>query len=218
MATAVFAALLSPANAATRSRHHRPRPPTCAHQKGPTLLRHGAVRVYTKSGLAYGCLLGSRRKFSLWQIVDAFTTSANGKVEQVVGPYLAYSASSGSQYEADQRDTVIDLRSGHTYSVASVIAPLSGGTTADPPTPGPYPLRTFVLGPDGRSARLYNSYAAGASPGTAPSGEVLDLIGFRATPQQIASSGPGGIAPGSVTFDGHTVGWTQDGVAHTVSR
>jgi hypothetical protein len=77
-------------------------------------------------------------------------------------------------------------------------------------------VEAFTLGPDGRTARLYDTFAANASPSATPTGQVLDLIGFHHFRRQLATSSPGGIVPASLAYDGHTVTWTQNGSLQSV--
>jgi hypothetical protein len=88
-----------------------------------------------------------------------------------------------------------------------------GEASGEPPTPGPWPLEAFALGSDGRTARLYATFPTHPNPSysAAPSGQVLDVIGFHRFRRQLTVSGPGGIAPTSLSYRDHTVTWTQNG-------
>ncbi len=190
------------------------RPPVCQHIAGHTILRRGQVRVFRASGVIYGCLNGSESAWSLWES----GVRQNGSLGQVDGRFVAVQSTTSDQYEWDTSLDVVDLRSGGSYSIAGESEPLDGPAAGDPATPGPWPIETYVLGPDGRTARLYDTFipGAGAYSGTVVS-QVLDLIGFHHVDDRLATSAPDGIAPQSLAYDGRTVTWTQDGSPQSAS-
>jgi hypothetical protein len=206
----------SPGRVAETASH---RSVVCQHKRGRTILRRGVVRVFKRQGTVYGCVNGSKRAWSLWETQNYLTQSKGGAVKQVAGPYVAVAASTNNQYGFEQSLAVSNLRTGASYAVASVAGELSGVTSGEPATPGPWPLETFVLGPDGRTARLYDTFAPPPNANTAApvTGQVIDLIGFHRFRRQLATSAPGGIARASLGYDGRTVAWTQNGTPQSAS-
>ena len=180
----------------------------CQRQHGKTILRRGLVRIFESSGALYGCLEGSVRIVEL-----------RGSVEQVAGPFVAEEGSQSDQYRYTASLEVVDLRSGRSYVVASLEQPIWGEASGEPQTPGPWPLEAFALGSDGRTARLYDTFSTNPNPSykAAPTGQVLDLIGFHHLRRQLAVSGPGEIAATSLSYQDHTVTWTQNGATHSAS-
>jgi hypothetical protein len=174
----------------------------CQRRHGKTILRRGVVRVFKTSGAVYGCVEGSPRIVAL-----------EGSIKQVAGRFLAVEESQSDQYGFEASLAVVDLRSGRSYSVASLSQPMWGEASGEPPTPGPWPLEAFALGSDGRTARLYATFSTHPNPGdnASPSGQVLDLIGFHRLRRRLAVSGPGEIAATSLSYRDHTVTWTQNG-------
>jgi hypothetical protein len=224
-ATIATCALLTFATGAEAVSHHgaaaaaKQRGVRCQHQRGRTIVRRGVVRVFKRGGTVYGCVQGSKRAWALWETQNYLTQSKGGAVKQVAGPFVAVEASTNNQYGFEQSAAVYDLRSGASYAIAHVAGELAGPTSGEPATPGPWPLETFVLGPDGRTARLYDTFAPPPNPSTAApvTGQVLDLIGFHHLRRQLATSAPGGIARTSLGYDGHTVTWTQNGTPQSAS-
>jgi hypothetical protein len=202
------AALARPASAAER------RAAVCQHVPGRTLLRRGHVRVFRASDVVYGCVNGSESAWPLWQS----SLRQSGSVAEVNGRFVAVRSRTSDQYEFDLSLDVVDLRSGRRYSIAWESEPLGGGVAGDPSTPGPWPIEAFVLGPDGRTIRLYDKLIAGASQysGTVV-GQVLNVIGFHHLNRQLATSPPGAIASASLAYDGHKVTWTQNGSPQSAS-
>jgi hypothetical protein len=180
----------------------------CQRQHGKTILRRGVVRIFERSGAVYGCLEGSVRIVEL-----------GGSVEQVAGPFVAEEGSQSDQYRYTASLEVVDLRSGRSYVVASLEQPIWGEASGEPATPGTWPLEAFVLGSDGRTARLYDIFPKHPNPSydAVPSGQVLDLIGFHHFRRQLAVSGPGEIAAASLSYRDHTVTWTQNGAPRSAS-
>jgi hypothetical protein len=205
-----------PRGAARAARH---RAIVCQRERGRTILRRGVVRVFKASGTVYGCVKGSSKAWTLWETEMHLTQSKGGAVKQVAGRYVAVETNSENQYGFDHSIDVFDLRDGASYSVAWVAGELGGLTRGEPPTPGPLALEAFVLAPDGRTARLYDTLAPPPNAGAAaiPTGQVLDLIGFHHFRSQLATSAPGGIEPASLAYDGHTVTWTQNGAPQSAS-
>jgi len=199
---------------ASRARSAKRRAAVCQRRPGHTMTRRGEVRVFRASGVVYGCVKGSSSAWPLWRPSRRQT----GWVAQVNRQFVAVDSRTSDQYAFDASLRVFDLRTGRSYSIASESEPLSGATTGKPSTPGPWPIERFVLGPDGRTARLYERFAAAANDysGTVI-GQVLDVIGFHASTRRLATSPPGGIAPGSLAYDGHRVTWTQDGTRRAAS-
>lgn len=191
----------------------------CQHRHGHTILRQGVIRVFRAPGGVYGCVKGRRNKVFLWQDHHKLGEYSSGSVSQAAGHFLAIQSSSGDQYAYDTSLEVVNLRTGASYAIASESEPISGPATGNPSTPGPWPIQAFVLGSDGRTARLYETFPASSTQGynTPPSGQVLDVIGFHHFRVQLATSQPGGIAPSSLAYHGHTVTWTQNGVPHSAS-
>jgi hypothetical protein len=173
------------------------------------------VRIFSHSGDVYGCVNGSTRRVWLWET----QAESSGSVTQVAGRFVAVNWMRGDQYEYDRYVDVVDLRSASSYSIAEVTEPISGTPEGNPPTPGPWPLDGFALGSDGRTARLYDTYAANTSSmyNSAPVRQVLDLVGFHNYRRQLATGDPGAIMPGSLAYHDHTVTWTQDGAPRAVS-
>jgi hypothetical protein len=197
---------------------HRGTP--CQRQHGRTIVRRGTVRVFKSGRVAYGCVQGSTHTWALWQATHNLYEARSGAVTQVSGRFVAVTTSSSSQYGALRELAAFDLRSGKTYSLASINEEEFGHrVSGEPPTPGPWPLEASVLGPDGRSARLYNTYAPSARSDytAAATGQVVDLVGFHQFHRQLATAAPGAIAPSSLSYDGHTVSWSQNGSPRTVS-
>jgi hypothetical protein len=180
----------------------------CQRQPGKTILRRGVVRVFEISGAVYGCVQGSLRIVEL-----------GGSVEQVAGPFVADEGSQSDQYRYTASLEVVDLRSGRSYVVASLEQPMWGEASGEPSTPGPWPLEAFALGSDGRTARLYTTFPTHPNPSynAAPTGQVLELIGFHRFRRQLAASGPGEIAATSLSYRDHTVTWTQNGAPRSAS-
>ncbi len=150
----------------------------------------------------YGCLRGSSRLVLLWDV----QLEQTGSLQQVAGRFVAVRTTLSNQYTFDEAVSVFDLRNGATYSIASLTAPLGGMSEGHPATLGPWPLERFVLGADGRSVRLYDTFAASVMP----TGEVLDVIGYHRFRRRLATSASGAIMPTSLAYHGHTVTWTQD--------
>jgi hypothetical protein len=197
---------VSAAAAANRAKHDRA--VLCQRRHGDTILRRGIVRVFGSSGAVYGCVQGSVR-----------VVEFGGSVEQVAGRFVAEEVSKSDQYRYEAWLAVVDLRSGRSYLVASLEQPMWGEASGEPPTPGPWPLEAFALGSDGRTARLYATFSTNPNPSynAAPTGQVLDLIDSHHLRRQLAVSGPGGIAPRSLSFRDHTVTWTQNGAPCSAS-
>lgn len=189
---------------------------SCGHLRGHTILRHGAVRVFRASGTVYGCLDGRAKAWQLWETESLVTQAKGGAVEQVAGRFLAFGRISSSQYGFSNSSEVVNLASGATYTIGLLVGE-EGNLTASPPSPGPQPLEAFRLGPDGRTLRLYATFRASAKPvsNAAPSGQVLEVIGFHGYHRPLVSCGPGQIARGSLTYNGRTIGWKQNGVEHS---
>ncbi len=185
----------------------------CERRRGHTILHRGAVRVYLSSGTAWGCVQGSRSTWALWEPGGDGSPAVTGAVGQVAGRFVAVETSSGNQYGSNQALEVFDLRSGASYAIAGQQSPISGSPSGEPPSPGPWPLEAYALAGDGRSARLYDTFAANTTQGydARPTGQVLDVVGFHHFQHTLASAGPGQIAPASLTYRGDTVGWTQGG-------
>jgi hypothetical protein len=162
---------------------------------------------------------GSLRIVELWQTEAGGYGGNAGSVKQVAGRFVAVEASQGDQYGFEESLTVVDLRSGSEYSVASLSQPIWGEASGEPATPGPWPLEAFALGSDGRTARLYATFSTHPNPSydAAPSGQVLDLIGFHHLRRQLAVSGPGEIAATSLSYQDRTVTWTQKGAPRSAS-
>jgi hypothetical protein len=190
------------------------RAPVCQRIPGHTMMRRGEVRIFRASGVVYGCVKDSGSAWPLWEP----SPRQSGSVAQVNRQFAAVESRTSDQYKFDVSLDVVDLRSGRSYSIASESEPLGGGVAGDPSTPGPWPIEAFVLGSDGRTVRLYEKFTAGASEysGTVV-GQVMDVIGFHNFDRRLATSPPGGIAPGSLAYDGPRVTWTQDGTRHTAS-
>jgi hypothetical protein len=179
------------------------------------------VRVFKRSGTVYGCLIGSRVAQQLWTSSGDPFQAASGAVRQVAGRFIAFVSEGSNQYTRSRAVDVVDLGNGRGYTIAEIEEEMSLHVTGEPPTPGPWPLQTFVLGPDGRTARLYNTYVPPTSAlvqaTASPAGQVLDLIGFNGLVRQLATSAPGGIPASSLAYDGHTVTWTHDGSSESAS-
>ncbi len=189
------------------------RTPACQHQPGHTTFRRGKVRVFSRAGDVYGCLIGDTRRVLLW--VNLMEQQSS--VKQVAGRYVAVESIVNNQYTYARSLSMIDLANGAGYSIGSLNWPLGGESSGDPRTPGPWPLEAFVLGANGRTARLYGTFAAGASSSAHPTGQVLDVIGYRHFNRTIATTGASAISPASLTYNGREVTWTQDGAAHSAT-
>jgi hypothetical protein len=203
--------LAAASGAATRSpKHHTIR---CQHLRGHTILRRGSVRVFTASGTVYGCLAGRKLAWGLWESEHNLTQARTGSVRQVAGRFLAFAESFNDQYGFSQSLEVADLGNGATYTVA-MLAESEGTIGGNPPSPGPAPLEAFRLARNGRSLRLYDTFAPSAKPNFSapPTGQVLDVIGFHHFERLLARSAPGVIEPGSLSYNGRTAAWTQNGV------
>jgi hypothetical protein len=193
----------------------------CQRKRGHTILHRGVVRLFKGSGTVYGCLRGSRRAWQLWGVSGDPFQAMSGAARQVAGPFVAFLSESSNQYTRWRTLAVEDLRSGASYPIADWEEEMGIHVTAQPPTPGPWPLDAFRLGPDGRTARLYNTYvpptSALAESMASPAGQILDLIGFDDLQRQLATSAPGGIVSSSLSYDGHTVTWTHNGSVESAS-
>lgn len=199
---------------ASRARSAERRAAVCQRRPGHTVTRRGEVRVFRASGVVYGCLKDSSSAWPLWSA----SRSQTGWVAQVNRQFIAVDSRTGDQYAFDASLSVFDLRAGGSYSIASESEPLGGPATGNPSTPGPWPVEKFVLGPDGRTVRLYERFAAAANDDSGTViGQVLDAIGFHTAARRLATSPPGGIAPASLAYDGHRVTWTQDGTRRATS-
>jgi hypothetical protein len=171
--------------------------PLCLDKSGRTLERRGPVRIFRTLHGVFGCVKSSRHAWLL-----------GGRPAQIAGPYVAVEQSSSDQYAFQASARVTDLRNGKGYLIYSVYQPISGPYTG---APSVWPVETFVLGPDGRTVRLWDT-------GTmTPAGQVLDLIGFRHFARRLATAPPQGIARRSITYNGHRVGWTEDGTRRSVT-
>jgi hypothetical protein len=220
MPTALLcAATAQPAFATHGSIAAKHRRVVCQRQTGHTILRRGPVRLFKRSGAVYGCLMGHRSTWQLWASSGDPFEAMSGSVSQVAGRYVAFASRASNQYTYGRAVEVEDLGSGASYTIAEINEEMNIHVTGEPPTPGPWPLEAFRLGPDGRTARLYATYtpptAGLAERSASPSGQVLDLIGFNGSRQQLATSGPGEIAPSSLAYDGQTVRWTRAGAAES---
>jgi hypothetical protein len=191
----------------------------CQRHHGKTILRRGVVRIFETSGAVYGCVQGRPRIVELWETEAGGYGGNEGSVKQVAGRFVAVQFSHWDQYVSEESLAVVDLRSGSEYSVASVSQPIWGEASGEPATPGTWPLEAFVLGSDGRTARLYDTFPVHPNPSydAAPSGQVLELIGFHRFRRSLAVSGPGGIAATSLSYRDHTVTWTQNGAPLSAS-
>jgi hypothetical protein len=175
---------------------------------------------FKSGGAAYGCVRGSRHAWALWQASHNLYEARSGALTQVNGRFVAVTISSSSQYGASRELAVFDLSSGESYALASISEEEFGHRViGEPPTPGPWPLEASALGPDGRSARLYDTYApsAGTDYTATATGQVVDLVGLHHFHRQLATSGPGAIVPSSLSYDGHTVSWSESGSPQAVS-
>jgi hypothetical protein len=202
--------------AASSAAHHAV---VCQHRRGHTILRRGAVRVFKASGpiypTVYGCLEGSTRAVPLWEVVPGPGPSPDktGSVKHVAGRFVAVETSTSNQYEYNQALEVFDLRSGASYGISGVQEPID-----EPGGMGAPRLETYVLADNGRTAALYATFAAaGTSSGSTPTGQLLEVLGFHDFHQVLATTGPNTIAPASLTFNGQTVSWTQNGEQHSAS-
>jgi hypothetical protein len=174
---------------------------TCARRPGHTLRRAGPVRVYRHDGQEYGCVRGSRR-----------TLPISGRIGQLAGvSVLLEQVTEDDQYAYVADGDVLDLRTGRQYRVYSEDEPLGGPWSLVPGL-----VDTVVLGANGDTARLYETPApTGAVDSPPPTTETLDVIGHGR--RVLATGAPGSIDPGSVTFAGGVVTWTQDGISHSAS-
>ena len=173
------------------------RAPLCLHKSGRTLERRGPVRIFRTQHGVFGCVKSSRHAWLLGR-----------SPAQIAGPYVAIKQSSSNQYAFQASARVTDLRSGNGYAIYSVYQPISGPYTG---TPSVWPAEAFVLGPDGRTVRLWDT-------GTmTPTGQVLDLIGFRHFARRLATAPPQSIAQRSITYNGRRVSWTKDGTRRSVA-
>jgi hypothetical protein len=171
---------------------------TCARQRGHTLRRAGAVRVYRHDGVRYGCVHGSHR-----------TVPIPGAIGQLAGASALFrQVAEDDQYAYVAYTDVVNLRTGRGYRVSSEDEPLGGPWSLNPGL-----VETLVLGADGDTARLYETPApTGTSNSPAPTTETLDVVGHGR--HVLATGTPGSIDPRSVRFAGRVVTWTQDGISH----
>jgi hypothetical protein len=111
-----------------------------------------------------------------------------------------------------------NLATGTGYTDASAGGPIGGPPTGTPNALS-WPLDGFVLGPDGRSARLYDTYPANAETESNPSpnGELLDVIGPHHFKRILATAQPGTIDPSSLAFHGNTLTWTESGMPESAT-
>jgi hypothetical protein len=161
--------------------------------------------------MVYGCLNGHSRRVLLWSILPEQYSS----VADVAGRFVAVESVLSNQYTYDQGLGVVNLGDGAAYSVASLLWPIDGTPQADPATPGPWPIETFVLNHTGRTARLYSTFAPGAGPGSNPTGQVLDVIGPDHQDRVLATTTAGAIPPASLAYHGDTVTWTENGIPNS---
>jgi hypothetical protein len=172
--------------------------PTCARRPGHTLRRAGAVRIYRHDGHEYGCVRGSSR-----------TVPISGLVQQLAGvSALFVQVTEDDQYAYAASTDVVDFRTGKQYRVSSEDEPLGL-----PWSLAPGLIETVVLGPDGDTARLYQTPApTGASDSPPPTTETLDVVGHG--DHVLATGAPGSIDARSIWFAGGVVAWTQDGISY----
>jgi hypothetical protein len=190
---------------------------TCQRKHGRTIFRHGIVRAFKSSGTVFGCVDGSTRASPLWGSTDAPYETVSGSILQVSGRFVAFETETGVKGSNDWSIEVADLRSGDGYGVAYWSQTVPFDEQPSPVTP---PVQALVLGPDGRAACLEEVFDANVAPSASepfPSRQVLVLLGFHHFHRRLAVSVPGGIVPGSVAYDGHTVTWTQNGAPQSAS-
>jgi hypothetical protein len=190
---------------------------SCQRKHGHTIFRHGIVRAFKCSGTVFGCVDGSTSAWPLWGSTDEPYETVSGSILQVSGRFVAFETETGVKGTNDWSIDVMDLRSGAGYPVASwsQVLPFD-----EPPSPVKSPLQAFVLGPDGRTACLEEVFDANVAPSASepfPTRQVLVLLGFHHFHRRLAISTPGGIVPGSVAYNGHTVTWTQSGSAESAA-
>jgi len=184
----------------------------CEGRRGRTVLSRGVVRVFSEANKVWGCVRGNASAWELWEP----TAGWEGAVRQVAGTYVAVEKAISAAGSYRRSLSVTDLLSGSVYVVAHLERPLAGGAeSSEPQTPGPWPLEAFALAPDGYTARLYDTFAAGAGSGAKPTGQVLDLVGPQSSQRELASGPPGAIAPASLSCAGRTVRWSQSGAARS---
>ncbi len=133
-------------------------------------------------------------------------------MKHVAGPFVAVETSTSNQYEYNEGLEVFDLRSGASYGISGVQEPID-----QPASPEPSHLETYVLAANGRTVALYATFAAGASSGSTPTGQLLEVLGFHDFHQVLATTGPNTIAPASLAFNGQTASWTQNGEQRSAS-
>lgn len=218
-----FAASFS-ARMHVRTRAHTPvrhpavkRPATahaivCQARRGHTVFRSTAVRVFAEDGKVWGCVNGSASAWELWTPGAGAAMSRSAAVRQAAGPYVAVEKVAGGPAPVKRSLAVTDLATGSIYVAAHLEAAAAGAVlSAEPATPGPWPLEGFVLASDGNVARLYSTFQPGAGPGAPVTGQVLELVGPQGLHRVLASSAQGSIASASLVCSGSTVRWTQAG-------
>jgi len=170
--------------------------------------------VFRVKGDVFGCVPGHTRRVALWVKLP----EQRSELDRVAGPYVAVGSTTSNQYTYDRSLYVYDLLNGASYAVAGLSSPMPalGQTTGSPATPGPWPIEAFALSRDGRTARLYATYAAGANASAQPDGQLLDVIGPHHFHHTLATTAAGAIAPASLTYHHGTVTWTQGGMDESV--
>ncbi len=184
---------------------------TCQRKHGHTILHHGTVRAFKSSGTVFGCVDGSTRAWPLWGSGDIPYEIESGLILQVSGRFVAFEIQTTVKGSNHWLIEVRDLRSGTGYQVAFWEQSLPFD---EPPSPAKSPVLALVLGPDGRTVYLEEVFDANVAPSASepfPTRQVLVLLGFHHFHRRLAISTPGGIVPGSVAYNGHTVTWTQSG-------
>lgn len=178
----------------------------CARRHGHTIARDESARIFKSRSpegtVVYGCVQGGSKLVRLWQEGPAPQGPA-GLVKLLTGRFAAIETITSNQYEHSQTIAVFDLRSGSNYEISRASEPID-----QPPKQSPLRVEKYVLGRDGRTAILYER---------APTGQLLELIGFHKFSRPLASTPVGEIPPSSLTFTGKTVSWIQHGRKRSAS-
>jgi hypothetical protein len=95
----------------------------------------------------------------------------------------------------------------------------SGEPSGEPATPGPWPLEAFALGRDGRTARLYATFATRAKPSynAAPSGQGARDDRLSSPPSPAGGKRPRRNLGDVLSYRDHAVTWTQNGAPRSAS-
>lgn len=185
----------------------RTEPPRCAPGHHKLMSADAQVEVYHTIEEVIGCAYGSRRSFTLGQVLDE--PESYGGVEAIAlnGPIAAYGLSEFQKYSGRARRLVVvrNLRTGeimHTVPTGDLLA-----KTVPPGSEGVGPVIAIVVKRDGATAWIVKNVGK-SRQAQASYYEVHTLDRSGAT--SLLAEGTG-IGPGSLALAGSTVYWTDEG-------